>query len=174
MTTGPMTPAFEAGYGPLPADFDGWVQTPLSDLTGKVVFRAERTGSLSLSTNTPALVTFDSILEDPYSGWSAGSGSWTAPWSGWYAIRFTASAVNVSSGELRPMFIVAGTQDWVGGSSWTNASGLALACVDVPIAFIGGQDAATFRIYCAAAAGSFNVATTAGQRCQGEIMWIGN
>lgn len=178
MTSGPVAPFFPAGYGPQPSDFDTWVQAPLAALTGKVVFRAERAGALSLSTNVSpgAVVPFDSILEDPYSGWSPGADAWTAPWSGWYAVHFSASAGSVSGGELRPRIVLAASTNvqWEGSSSWTVTSGLTIACLEAPMVFIGGTDAVSFRIDCQASAGSFTVGTNAGQRCQAEVIWIGS
>lgn len=176
-SSSPVAPFFPAGYGPQPSDFDGWVQAPLAALTGKVVFRAERDAALNLPTNSTSgsAVTFDTIFEDPYGGWSASASSWTAPWSGWYAVHFTASAVNVSGGEVRARIVLASTVQWEGGTSWTNSSGTALSCLEIPLSWIGGQDYITFRIFCGVSGpSSFNVATTAGQRCQAEIMWIGS
>lgn len=172
----PVAPFFPAGYGPVPGDFNGWVQSPLSALTGKVVFRAERAAALTLPTNTTSgsLVTLDSILEDPYGGWSASSGSWTAPWSGWYAVRWQATAASVPNAELRARVILATSVQWEGSTSWSNSSGLTVSPLEVPLAWIAGQDSVTFRVFCQVTStpATFAVGTTTGQRCQAEIMWI--
>lgn len=87
----PAIPVFPAGYGPLPSDFDTWVQDSLGFCTTGIVFRAEMHGSQSLpgGSNTP--VQYDTIAEDPYSGWNASTFRWTAPWTGWYEVTVTAT-----------------------------------------------------------------------------------
>jgi len=143
----PLIPVFPAGYGPLPADFDTWVQDSFGFLTAQVVFRAEQHTTQTLNGFTP--ITYDTILEDPYSGWNAFTGEWLAPFSGWYEITLGHSiatatviteAVPEISGTLYEMSEVTCTSsneggtsasllasmvggiDYVRGVAWTSAS----------------------------------------------------
>jgi hypothetical protein len=99
----PAVPQFPAGFGPLPANFDAWVQAPFGFLTDLVVFRAERHASQSISATTYTPIQYDTILEDPFAGWAATvANAWTAPFTGWYEICVTAqvstSSVVMSAG----------------------------------------------------------------------------
>jgi hypothetical protein len=98
----PAVPQFPAGFAPLPANFNAWVQAPFGFLTDLVVFRAERHASQAISATTYTPIQFDTIQEDPFTGWSAGSFAWTAPFTGWYEICVTAqvstSSVVMSAG----------------------------------------------------------------------------
>jgi hypothetical protein len=85
----PAIPVFPAGYGPLPSDMDNWIQSPLGFQTQGIVFRAERHASQSLAAPGNTTILWDTVLEDPYSGYSSGSGEWTAPYSGYYAVSVT-------------------------------------------------------------------------------------
>lgn len=143
----PLIPVFPAGYGPLPADFDTWVQGSFGFLTAQVVFRAEMRTTQTLNGFTPIL--YDTILEDPYSGWNASSHVWTAPFSGWYEVTLGHSiatatviteAVPEISGTTYEMSEVSATSsteggtgasllasmvggiDYVQGVAWTSAS----------------------------------------------------
>ena len=143
----PLIPVFPAGYGPLPSDFDTWVQASFGFLTAQVVFRAEMRTTQTLNGFTPIL--YDTILEDPYSGWNASSHVWTAPFSGWYEVTLNHSiatatviteAVPEISGTTYEMSEVTCTSsteggtgasllasmvggiDYVQGVAWTSAS----------------------------------------------------
>ena len=96
----PPLPAFIAGYGPQQADFGGWVQESFGYITGQMLFRAQQQVAQSISATTFTPVTFDTVLEDNFGGWSAvptasqPANSWLAPYSGWFRVifRFTCAA----------------------------------------------------------------------------------
>ena len=110
----PPLPIFPAGYGPGQADFGGWVQNSFGYLTGQIVFRAEQRTSQSIPATTFTPISFDTVLEDLFGGWTATpsgpqpGNSWLAPYTGWYriifrfstagAVRWTDAAVAVSGG----------------------------------------------------------------------------
>ncbi len=93
----PSIPVFPAGYGPVASSFDGWVQDSLGFQTTGIVFRAEQTTNQSLSGGAENVIAFNTVLEDPYSGWSSGSSLWLAPYTGWYEVTITATIAAVSS-----------------------------------------------------------------------------
>jgi hypothetical protein len=149
MTTWPAAtvPVFPAGYAPDDTDFDTWIQSNFSFLTEGVVFRARRVAAQALAgpPGGNTLIEFDTIDEDPYSGWSATATSvqpawsWLAPVTGLYQVTFTfavTAAVNnteaevwVSGNRVRVSTAVCGT---TGGGAGTG--GMAT----VPMA--AGQD----------------------------------
>lgn len=95
-TAPPSAPVFPAGYGPVTQDFENWVRRPLGYCTEQTVFRAEQAagGGQALTASTWNPLAYDTILEDPWGGWSATStatqaaNSWLVPWTGTYRITF--------------------------------------------------------------------------------------
>jgi hypothetical protein len=134
----PPVPLFPAGYGPYPADFDGWVQSPFGFLTQDVVFRAERHASQTLTSSANTTIDYDTVLEDPFSGWSGSSFRWTAPFTGWYLVTVTATC-STATGVIAAL---TGTTETLqrGNLQSMNSSlfGGATAAQIVPLA--GGSD----------------------------------
>ena len=141
-----VIPVFPAGNAPLPAAFTAWVRQPLQFLTQVPLFRGQQQAVTpqSLAAGFQAL-SMDTVLEDPYGGWSAaGTGaqaasSWLVPYTGYYEVTVTcsiaaaalwcAAGVQVSGGTAAygDMVLVPGSTE--GGCS---------ASLTVPC--IGGQD----------------------------------
>ena len=90
----PPLAVFPAGHGPQQADFGDWVQNSFGYLAGLSVFRAQQQTGQSLPSGTFTPVSFDTILEDSFGGWSATPGdsqpanSWLAPFTGWFRVTF--------------------------------------------------------------------------------------
>ena len=90
----PPLPAFIAGYGPQQADFGGWVQDSFGYITGQMLFRAQQEIAQSISATTYTAITFDTVLEDNFGGWSSvptasqPANSWLAPYTGWFRVTF--------------------------------------------------------------------------------------
>lgn len=176
LATQPAVPLFQAGYGPVPGDFDSWVQAPFQALTAKVLFRAEFAGLLILANTLNTKIPFDTILEDPLGGWNPATSTWLCPaaWSGTYVISVTASALpaadNVTS--LRSGYGLNGTAaydtdvTWVGNAIPGIASG-----AGPPIQLYGGQDSVfAYANYQSTSFGQ--PVSTPGQRCAMEITWF--
>lgn len=85
-------PVFPAGYAPQDPDFTTWIQDTFGYLTAGTVFRAHQqvSGGQTLSSGATVL-SFDTVDEDPYSGWEAASDAWLAPWTGTYEITVCTS-----------------------------------------------------------------------------------
>jgi hypothetical protein len=170
--TDPVAPDFIAGYAPVTTDFDNWIQAPFEFLTTKVVFRAQLEGGMSLVVGENQ-VFYDTVLEDPYSGWNSGTGEWECPagCSGWYEVTLTSftNSAGVTTGLIEAALALNGTgyqecsSDWAVDGHATGSSG------SVPIALYGGQDAVAGYIYSSQAVG---VPTTNGQYPTIEIVWI--
>lgn len=169
----PVVPVFPAGYEPVPADFNTWIQTPFASLTSRVVFRAAKTTAQSLTAGVNAAVAFDNIIEDPYSGWNAGSSTWTPPaaWSGTYIVKVGVFSAAVSGARLVASIGLNGTSLYTLSSIWTNNGVPNGACGDAPVQLVGGQDQVAAYALCSSAVA---LDTTAGQQSTMEITWYSN
>ena len=172
--TDPVVPAFPAGYGPLPADFNGWVQAPFQFLTTRVVFRAEYHGVTTLTGSLYNTVPYDTILEDPYSGWNASSHVWACPagCSGLYEVSMT--GLGASAGNATTAFEVAlyldGSLYYEASTDWAVNGHASGTCGTTVVSMIGGVDSVSGRIWTNT---TVNTTGTAGQYPTIEIMWLG-
>ena len=104
-----VIPAFAAGYPYQGPDLDQLITAPLQALSRLPMFRAVLAGGQSISGATATIIQFDTILEDPFGGWSqAGTGtqgiwSWQPPFDGIYEIH-----VGVVAGATPIFNLVAG------------------------------------------------------------------
>jgi hypothetical protein len=155
----PVSPVFPAGYGPLPADFETWVRRSFRYCCEQAVFRGVATTGQSLPAATFTPLTFGSVLEDPWGGWSATStgtqaaNSWLAPWTGLYRVTFRYLTGAVSTAYHDPAIGVSGISPWYeagGVLAPTAIGGGGEASILVPL--IGGTDYVQALAWCSAAA----------------------
>ncbi len=121
----PLTPVFPAGYGDTPAGMDALIQAPLGFCATGIVFRAHQTISQTFTTAaTWYALSFDTVDEDPWSGWNAGTNQWTPPASGtgWYEVTFSWSYAS-SLGFANSSIVVSGTRYVTGQNASYSASG---------------------------------------------------
>jgi hypothetical protein len=170
-------PVFPAGYQPQQADFLGWWYQTAAFMQNRIVFRADQatTATTLPSSGAPTLITYDNVLEDPYSGWSAGTHLWTPPagYSGWYHVTITVRIANNGAlVDLRPM--LAGTYTYTLGLAQTAniSSSSAGASGTYRVYLIGGQDGIGAQAELLNASAGANTFLTAGQRSTLEIAWI--
>lgn len=170
----PQPPVFPAGYGPLPSDFAGWVQTQFGGLTSKVVFRAVKTTTQSFTGGTAPLIQFNSIREDPYGGWSATAHQWTPPdgWTGIYQVALSIGAT-VSAGSIVaqvnaiPYTVSGGGALAAGASAISTVSMLALVPAIATVTGISGA------VFLTGTSTSGSLTTATGSQSQMTITWIG-
>lgn len=99
----PLVPVFPAGYGPTPTDMDNWIQSTLGFQTTGILFRAEQHTAQSIAASTFTIVSYDTIVEDPYGGWSNTSTgnqaahSWLAPFTGFYEVTITGCIATITT-----------------------------------------------------------------------------
>jgi len=169
-------PVFVAGYEPVPSDFDGWVQTPFTFLTAGTVYRGvqEVPGGQALAAGSNVL-SYDTVPEDPYGGWSAvatssqPANSWLVPYTGTYEITVTASSS--SAGWIGAGVQVSGGTAETGQNVPTpsgSPSGVSSATVTVQLT--GGVDYIQGVLNCSAS-GSTDTAT-AGLQPSMEITYV--
>jgi hypothetical protein len=162
----PLIPAFPAGYGPLPADMDNWVQSTLGFCTNLVAFRAERhaTQALSAGYNT---IEFDTILEDPWGGWYPAGYWWLAPFTGWYEITVT-GVVSTSSIDIAPSVLTDGTYRYQTAMVATPAFPGGTSA-HYTLALTGGNDYVQANAWVSATS---SLSSTAGLYSSMEILYI--
>ncbi len=96
----PQVPVFAGA--PTTANMNTLIQSSLGFQTTGILFRAERHASQTLSASTYNTIQFDTILEDPYSGWNSGSYEWVAPYTGWYSAWLT-STISAAAMTIAPV-----------------------------------------------------------------------
>lgn len=174
----PVVPDILAGFGPQQADMAGlWVE-PASFFQNRIVARVSQTSTTTSlpSSGNATTVAFDTVIEDPYSGWSAGSFNWTPPagYSGWYQVTLTVivSAPGATGVTLQLNLLYGGVSTGkISGCLQPNATG---GCSGEFLIYLtGGQDAVAGQ---AAVKNSGSAVSTkdtpAGQQSTMEIVWI--
>lgn len=148
----PSVPVFPAGYGPLPADFNTWIQAPFGFLTAQTVLRVQQsTGQGPFGTNTFNTITYDTVLEDPFSGWDSGSSKYTVPFTGWYEITLGHSISTINTITEAVPYITGTTQyEMVELSNVSSTEGGTSASILLPL--IGGEDTIRGQLWTSAAA----------------------
>ena len=178
MTT-PSVPAFLAGFGPQQGDFTSLWTNPATFFQGRVVFRATQTSGATTipHSGAEATIAFNNIIEDPYSGWSSGSHSWTPPsgYSGWYQVLLTVWVTGASTTDV--VLTPAVTTPLFGGASFplTNiAIGTTPSAAEAPaiVYLAGGQDSVKGQASVANASADLTTDVTAGQNSSLEILWL--
>lgn len=172
----PAIPQIPAGWYPDQADFDAWVTTPFTFLSSKVMFRGQLQAAEALSGWT--LAKLDTVLEDPYSGWSASATadqaafSWLCPpgCSGWYEITLT-GMTNAQAGtsEVWTALYVDGVAYQVASGTLGDTGNTSGSSGSVPVPLLGGSDYVQMYIYSTSAV---NTPATAGRYPTCEIAWI--
>ncbi len=170
----PQIPDFPAGFAPMPADFDAWLQSPASFLTGRIVFRATLGTATALNGDT--LLPFSNILEDPLGGWIGGTVSaWEAPagYTGTYEVSLTVScAANAAGPVAQARVAVNGTQSmFTVDRAWVPVSVVpGIASGAVPVQLYGGLDQVSG--YCFLSGGTGVTATGTGRLPAMQITWL--
>ena len=138
----PAVPNFPAGYGPTQMDFYGWWYQTASFLQNRVVLRASQAVSATSLPDSGAATTieFDTIAEDPYSGWDGSTFLWTPPagYSGWYQATLTVRTATVAT-DVDVRALLAGTYNFnlstvMGSTNGAGAEGTFI------VYLVGGQD----------------------------------
>lgn len=168
----PAVPQIPAGWGPLPADFTTWVTTPFTFLASKVMFRAEMHAAVPLSASAFTIIPLDAILEDPYSGWSAGAHQWNVPagCGGYYEATLTAATVSQGAPPTS-----VGAAVWVDGAQYAQVSlapgvdGNTSSASGTVLLPLSAGDYVQFYVFSTAAV---NSSTTAGRYPAMELAWI--
>jgi hypothetical protein len=173
----PSVPDFIAGYGPQQSDMYSLWTSPATFFQDRMVLRVSQS---SASQNLPdsgavTTITFDTVLEDPYGGWSATSHSWTPPTGlfGWFQVTIT---VWVSSPGLdvvlAPSILTATSVSSFALADITCNSGQGAAEGTYFTYLNGGQDNVAGQAKVMGASSAVATDITAGQQSTMEIIWL--
>lgn len=175
----PPVPQVPAGWKPVQADFDLWVTNSFSFLSQPANFRAQRAAAQALSASAFSILQFDTVLEDPYSGWSAVSTGSQPAWSwlcpagcaGWYEASLSAQAASQGAGTANQLVAALAlngslwqyaSDDWAPASAPAGSSGVA----QVPM--VPGDYLQVWTFVTAAV----STPTTAGELPSIELCWV--
>lgn len=178
----PVVPQFPAGYAPVVGDFDTWWYQTASFLQNKIVARlAQTTATTSLPTSgAQTLITLDTALEDPYSGFSASTHYWTPPtgYSAWYGVTATLQMNNTTALiDVSPALSIQSSPAY---SSFTpqvlqiSTSGNGGASITYRVYLNGGVQSVGLTAGLFNASAAISTSITAGQQSTLEIVWISN
>lgn len=174
----PAIPQVPAGWRPSQADMDLWVTRPLSFLAQRANLRVQLTGGQSFTGGALNTIHFDTVLEDPYGGWSAtvtGSQlafSWLCPpgCAGWYEVTLRAFTGNQASttAQVIPALALNGTLWQYGGGAWAVSGGDTGAAGAVQVPLSPGDYVQALILPSV----STTAPTTAGQLASMELTWV--
>jgi len=174
----PAPPPWFANQYPQPADMNAHVRDDLTFLTKRTVFRAWQSTAApqSIPNNAVTVLTLDTVIEDSYSGWTAGAGTnkYTAQEDGMYliAVGYYSNAGN-GAGHVANAFVIengatttAGQQEDI--STTTNWG---TVCV-LPVYLRAGTDYVQPAAAQTSGAALNTVSVNVAQASYMEIVWI--
>lgn len=182
----PDVPIFYPGATPsIAADLNGKIRDPLTNLLGKTMFRARKTNAQVVAESTHQFVSWNTIDEDPSTGWSAGTPTrYTAPVAGWYLVIGTVSLSGTGAANLVliPAIAVNGASPTGFGSAGWEGPELR---IPTGVAADPKISQGVWEVYCAVGdyieldlwysneSAITAINTTAGQQNRIEIVWMG-
>lgn len=175
----PPVPGIPAGWKPVQADLDLWVTSSFSFLAQMPVFRAQHQAAQALTGGAFNLQHMDTVLEDPYGGWSAvltasqPAWSWLCPagCGGTYEASLTAQAASQGAGttnQLVTSLWLNGANWMYGSDDWAVASAPSGSSGPVQVPLVPG-DYVQFLVF---PTQSVSTPTTAGELPAMELTWI--
>ena len=163
----PGAPVFVAGAAPQVSDMTSLVTTPFTFCSVGVAARLEQRTVQAIAATTLTVISFDTVLEDPYSGWNAGSNSWLAPFSGYFEVTLTVGTAAVN-GTVAASVVVTGNQYTMGEIATPSTNeGNATCSFIVPM--IAGFDFIQGEVF---ATSAVNTSTNVGLRSCMEIRFV--
>jgi hypothetical protein len=170
----PTLPVFPAGYQSRQADFTGWWYDNAGFFQNKVVFRARETVTATTLPNAVVeAIGFDTIDEDPFSGWNSGTLSWGPPagYSGWYQVCITLWTQAVTSGAAIRVSLGGAFATDLATNQGPTGHGAGVEG-QFTVYLIGGQDTIKGLAELLNASASVNTSIAAGQQSSIDIMWL--
>ena len=171
----PAAPVFPAGFAPAPVDMDNLVLVPLTFLSQKVMFRAQQEASQTLTGGAYTQVQYNTILEDPYSGWNSSTYVWLCPvgCSGWYEVTVNATAASIASStqQVQAVLYLDGVINTTITATWAVNGRTSASSGSTMVYLSGGVDYIAGYTYAGA---STTTPTTAGQYSMIEAVWVSN
>jgi hypothetical protein len=157
---------------------DLWVTNSFSFLAQPAGFRGQRQAAQSVSGWT--LVQLDTVLEDPYGGWSATATASQPAWSwlcpagcgGWYEATLSGFAASQGSGsaiQLATALYLNGSVWQYGSDDWAPASAPGGSSGSVQVPLLGGSDYVQLYVFTSA---GVSTPAVAGEFPALELAWV--
>jgi hypothetical protein len=173
----PSVPDWIAGFGPQQSDMYSLWTSPAAFFQNRMVLRVSQASTSQNLPSSGALttITFDTVLEDPYSGWNATSHSWTPPTGlfGWFQVTLTVWVSSPGLGVVLEVGTLTATSvdslalcDIICNSGQGGAEGTYFVYLN------GGQDNVAGQAKVMGASGAVATDVTAGQNSTMEIVWL--
>jgi hypothetical protein len=181
---GPVIPAGLAVHGSqLTADLNQLITNPvLFAATGIFARLRQAAGTQTLTAGAATMVAYDTVDEDPYSGWSATATATQAAWSwqppagcsGWFHVHLTVSLGTVpSDAVLRPVVYVTGQPQFaVETAKAPNVPQVATGSALVYA--VGGADYIQGGAFLATSSGNEPTSIATGYQSLMDISWESN
>lgn len=169
-------PQFTAGSAPrgnqATQDLDVLIQQPLAFCTAGIFARLRQTSTAQSLASGLNAVHFDTVDEDPYSGWNGTSWYWSPPvgCSGWYHVTITAAVTYSSAVQMQAEVVINGTAQWTYQS--TCPASPYLQCGSSFVYLFGGVDQLQAGIYSNGT--GLTTDNTGGQQSTMQLAWISN
>jgi hypothetical protein len=181
----PAIPAFYPGQDTLSQL--NVMATALTFMRSRIAFRARRAATGTVTKGGHTLVPWDTIDEDPYTGWVAGTPTvYTVQAPGWYMCSGTISLAGTGAAGtvLIPAFSISGgsqTGQPAGGPGWEGPELFLPTGASDPKAVGGfwegycnlGDTIALDAFLSSEPAGTITWQTTAGAQSRIELLWMG-
>lgn len=174
----PVVPVFQPGFCPQQADFTSLWQNTAAFFQNRVVARVSQTTTPTTLPSSGALtvIGFDTVLEDPYSGWTGSpSFQWGPPagYSGWYQVTITVRTGFATSVDLYVYLntpALGASAPVTGAQLASNVSAGASGTFTTYL--VGGQDAVQGAARLQNSSANVGTSLTAGQQSTLEVVWL--
>lgn len=181
---GPVIPAGLPVHGNLlTADLDNLIITPVRFCAAGIFARLRQaSGTQSLTASATTVISFDTVDEDAYGGWSAtatatqAAHSWQPPagCSGWYHVHVSVSLGTVpSDAVLRPVVLVAGASQFAAECGKAPSAPM-IASGSAWVYLLGGADYVQAGAAYASASGNEPTSIAAGYQSVMDVSWESN
>jgi len=174
MTT-PSVPDFIAGYAPQQPDFQSYWTGPSTFFADRIIARVSQQSSTTSipDSGTATTILFDTVLEDPYSGWDASTHSWVAPagYSGWYMATLRVAVTGASANTALSLQFSTSYQTYP-NLVYQAIPGEGVASVSQYVYLIGGQDGIAGLAAIHNSGSALSTVTTTGLYPAMEVVWI--
>lgn len=176
MTT-PSVPDFPAGSGPQQPQFQSWWTGPSTFFLDRIIARVTQQSSSTTLPDSGDAVTilFDTVVEDPYSGWDASTHSWFPPagYSGWYMVTLRVGIDNTAGANVALTLQLNTSYTTYPDLVWVNLpSGDCSACAALPVFLTAGQDGVAGAASIQNSSSALSTVTTTGFYPTLEVVWL--
>jgi hypothetical protein len=181
---GPVLPAGLSPHGDqLTADLNNLITNPISFLAAGIFARLRQaSGTQTLTASATNVISYDTVDEDPYSGWSAtatgtqAAHSWQPPagCSGWYWVHVSVSLGTVPADSvLRPVVLVTGTPQFALETAKAPSAPMIISGSAL-VYMLGGADYVQGAVFFASGSGNEPTSIAAGYQSLMDVSWESN